>query len=139
MVVAMRTTSPVTDDDCRHPADGIDPTAPGYGAHLPFHAILQRCGLAWRDFLAAHPGLDTGVIAPHVSADFLAEVNVGTLDVDTSLVRVGGSSYTLLCAVSQDGVPAARITVVLVSFDYATRTTRPLTTAQRAVLDGLLG
>ena len=134
----MRTSSAVTDDDCRHPADRLDPTAPGYGAHLPFHTILQRCGLAWRDFLAATPGLDTGLIVPHLSSDFLAEVNVGTLDIDVSLTRIGASSFTVMCAVSQDGVPAARVTVVLVSFDYETRTTVPLSATQRSLLDEML-
>ena len=82
--------------------------------------------------------MDTGQIVPHLSSDFLAEVNVGTLDVDVSLTRIGASSFTVLCAVSQDGVPAARVTVVLVSFDYETRTTVPLSATQRSLLDEML-
>lgn len=126
----MITTSLVTEDDCRHDADQVDPTAPGYGAHLPFHSILQRCGLAWRHFLESMP-LEAGVIVPNVNADFLAEVTVGTLDIEVTLVGVGGSSFTLRCEVAQDGVVAARVAVVLVSFDYERKSSLPLGDAQR--------
>lgn len=134
----MRTSSQVTEQDCRHEADALDPTAPGYGAHLPFHQILQRCGLAWRAFLAGLPDVDLGLIVPNLDADFLAEVHVGTLDIDVSLLRVGTSSFTVVCAVSQDGVPAASVDVVLVNFDYATRSPFPLTELQRARLTELV-
>ncbi len=126
----MRTTSVVSEDDCRHDADEVDPTAPGYGAHLPFHSILQRCGLAWRNYLEGLP-LEAGVIVPNVNADFLAEVTVGTLDIDVVLVRIGGSSFTVRCEVTQNGVVAAQVSVVLVSFDYDAKTPLPLTEAQR--------
>lgn len=129
----MNTTSLVTEDDCRHDADQVDPTAPGYGAHLPFHSILQRCGLAWRNYLEGLP-LKFGIIVPNVNADFLAEVTVGTLDIEVTLVRVGGSSFTVRCEVSQNGVPAARVAVVLVHFDYDAKTPLPLTDDQRAWL-----
>ncbi len=134
----MRTTTTVTPADCLHDADQVDPTAPGYGAHLPFHAILQRCGLAWRAHLASlgdgAAALGTGVIVPNVDADFLAEVHVGELHIDVSLTAVGRTSFTLRCDVVQDEAVAARVSVVIVSFDYPTRTSRPLTDAQRAVL-----
>jgi acyl-CoA thioesterase FadM len=137
----VRTTMTVTAEDCFHDADQVDPTAPGYGAHLPFHAILQRCGLAWRGHLAAMDdgrgmaALDTGVIVPNVNADFLAEVHVGTLHIDVTLTAVGRTSFTLRCDVVQDDAVAARVTVVLVSFDYAERRAVPLTSGQRAVLE----
>ncbi len=143
----VRTTMTITADDCRQDADQVDPTAPGYGAHLPFHAILQRCGLAWRAHLAdlgrnardaaggvGLSALDTGVIVPNVDADFRAEVHVGTLHIDVDLVAVGRTSFTLRCDVVQDGVLAARVKVVLVSFDYEARTPVPLTEEQRDLL-----
>lgn len=133
----MRTTSLVTDDDCR-PADGLDPSAPGYGAHLPFHAILHRCGHAWQAFLAPLPGLGHDLIVPNVNADFLAEVGPGELDIDVRVAAIGSSSFTIVCDVNQAEVPAARVTVVLVCFDYPTRTTAPLTAVQRAALEGEL-
>lgn len=131
----VRTRTLITADDCRHDADDIDPTAPGYGAHLPFHSILQRCGLAWRAYLETLPGFDDGVIVPHLSADFLAEVHVGPIEIAVSLVRVGSSSFTLRCDVEQDGATAARVTVVLVKFDYERRHSVPLTADQHAVLE----
>lgn len=134
----VRTRTVITVDDCRHDADDIDPTAPGYGAHLPFHSILQRCGLAWRAYLATLPGVDDGVIVPNLSADFLAEVHVGPLEIAVSLVRVGSSSFTVRCDVEQDGATAARVTVVLVKFDYERRRSVPLTPAQREVLEAAL-
>lgn len=134
----MRTSSVVTEQDCRHEADAVDPTAPGYGAHLPFHQILQRCGLAWRAFLMSLPEVDLGLIVPNIDADFLAEVHVGTLDIDVSLLRVGTSSFTVVCAVSQGGVPAASVRVVLVNFDYESRSPFPLSDDQRARLESLL-
>ncbi len=140
----MRTTMTVTTEDCLHDADRVDPAAPGYGAHLPFHAILQRCGLAWRAHLAGlspeakdGPGLaalDTGVIVPNVNADFRAEVHVGVLHIDVGLIRVGSTSFTLRCDVVQDDVLAARVDVVLVSFDYDTRTPVALSEDQRSLL-----
>lgn len=140
----------ITAEDCLHDADRVDPTAPGYGAHLPFHAILQRCGLAWRAHLAGLDvaaavgrgtvsgaglaALDTGVIVPNVNADFRAEVHVGTLHIDVGLVAVGRTSFTLRCDVVQDDAVAARVEVVLVSFDYDTRMPVVLTDEQRDLL-----
>jgi acyl-CoA thioesterase FadM len=142
----VRTTMTITPEDCRIDADQLDPTAPGYGAHLPFHAILQRCGIAWRAHLGSlghgvdAEALDTGVIVPNVNADFRAEVHVGELAIDVGLVAVGTSSFTLRCDVVQDDVVAASVRVVLVSFDYARRATVPLTAQQRALLEpGLAG
>lgn len=127
----MRSTSQVTEDDCRHDADQVDPTAPGYGAHLPFHSILQRCGLAWRNFMADMPLDYAGIIVPNVNADFVAEVGLGDLDIDVSLVKVGRTSFTVECLVSQTERTAARVTVVLVAFDYPGGVSIPLTDAQR--------
>lgn len=140
-IALVRTTMTITPEDCRIDADELDPTAPGYGAHLPFHAILQRCGIAWRAHLGSlgqgegAAALDTGVIVPNVDADFRAEVHVGRLDIDVVLVAIGTTSFTLRCDVHQDDVVAARVTVVLVSFDYERRAPVPLTAEQRAVLE----
>lgn len=130
----MRVSSSVTPEDCRHAADTVDPTAPGYGEHLPFHSILQRCGVAWRDYLATL-GIGTGVIVPRLTSDFLAEVQVGTLDIDVSTTAVGTTSFTVSCEVSQDGAACAHISVVLVNFDYLTRRPVPLDARQRARLE----
>jgi acyl-CoA thioesterase FadM len=129
-----RTSSPVTTDDTRPLIADVDPTAPGYGFHLSFDRILRRCGLAWTEFLNSTEVFHGGVICPHLSADYLSEVNEGTLEVDITVLSVGRTSFRILCAVSQAGVPAANVQVVLVCFDYAAQASLPLTEEQRAAL-----
>ena len=129
-----RHSTTVTDADIRPLTQEVDPTAPGYGNHLSFDAILRRCGLAWTTFLNSLGGFGSGVIVPRLTVDYLSEVDVGTLDIDVSVVRLGTTSFTVRCAVSQDGRPCANVDVVLVCFDYATRAAVPLTPEQRAAL-----
>jgi acyl-CoA thioesterase FadM len=130
----MRSTFVVTRDDCRHPDDAVDPDTLGYGEHLPFHTLLQRCGLAWRAFLASLPGVAAGGIVPSVRADFRSEVQVGNLEVETSLVRLGTMSLTIRCDVTQAGRDVATVKVVVVNFDYERRVPTPLSPGQRRVL-----
>ncbi len=113
-----------------------DPTAPGRSEHLNFDRILRRCGYAWMAFLAtAGDGVfGTAVIVPRLEVDYLAEVRSGTLDVDVSVLDVGRSSFRLLLAVSQAGIAAANVQVVLVVFDYADGRPVPLSAEQRAFL-----
>ena len=131
----MRHTTSVTPDDIRPLIHDVDPTAPGYGDHLSFDAILRRCGLAWTAFLNELDGFGGGVIVPRLSVDYLSEVHTGTLDIDVAVVRIGTTSFTVRCAVSQDGRPAASVDVVLVSFGYDERTPLPLTEGQRTQLE----
>lgn len=131
----MRHSTSVTDDDIRPLTQEVDPTAPGYGDHLSFDAILRRCGLAWTVFLNSLDGFGSGVIVPRLSVDYLSEVDRGTVDIDVSVVKVGTTSFTIRCAVSQDARPCASVDIVLVSFDYDGRAPRPLTEHQRAQLE----
>ncbi len=133
-----RSSTPVTPDDTRPLIADVDPTAPGYGYHLSFDRILRRCGLAWTSFLNDLGPFDGGVICPHLSVDYLAEVGEGTLDVDVSVLSVGRTSFRVLCTVLQDDVVAARVQVVLVSFAYDEKAAVPLTAAQQAALTGHL-
>ena len=137
-----RTSSDVTPEDTRplaaelDAAEGFDPTAPGYGHHLPFDRILRRCGLAWTQYLRTLDGFDGGgLICPRLEVDYHAEVGVGTLDVDVTVVEVGRSSFRLRHHVSQGGRPAATVDVVLVCFSYDTRSAVPLTDEQRQSLE----
>ena len=130
----MRHRSTVTDDDIRPLTAEVDPTAPGYGNHLSFDAILRRCGIAWTVFLHELPGFGTGVIVPRLQVDYLREVDVGPLEIDVRVTKVGTTSFTVRCTVTQHGNPCADVDVVLVSFDYDGRTARPLTSDQRAAL-----
>lgn len=129
-----RSTTSVTPEDTRPLIADVDPTAPGYGYHLSFDRILRRCGLAWTEFLHSTGAFDGGVIVPHLSVDYLAEVGEGALDVDVSVLSVGRTSFRILCTVQQAAVVAAKVEVALVSYDYTGRTAVPLTAAQRTVL-----
>ena len=128
----------MTFDDTRPTAPGADPSAPGYGMHLPFFMILQRCGLAWRAFLLSLRGFGDSVIVPHLSADFIAEVHVGEIEIEVLPTHVGTTSFTLQCTMFQDERPVARVDVVLVSFDYDGGSKTPLTEDQRAQLSAAL-
>lgn len=125
----------VTDEDTRPTLLGIDPAAPGYGTHLPFFLILQRCGLAWRHFLVALEGFEDSIIVPHLTADFVAEVHAGEIEVAVEVVKLGTTSFTLRCTVLQADAVTARIEVVLVCFDYEGGTPVPLTVHQREQLE----
>jgi acyl-CoA thioesterase FadM len=130
----VRYSSVVTPEDARPALLDLEPTAPGYGTHLPFQLILQRCVVAWRAFLRETPGFEggaDGVIVPHVSADFLAEVRVGSLEVAVNVVEVGTSSFRVRCDVVQDDKVCAQVHVVLVHFDYAVGSAVALSHRQR--------
>lgn len=129
--------SEVVPEDLRSLAAEVDPTAPGYASHLNFDQILRRCGHAWIAFLG-DIGFTGGVIVPRVEVDYAAEVGLGPLAVEITVLRLGGTSFRLAMAVSQDGAPAARAEAVLVHYDYATRTPVPLTPAQREALSAHL-
>lgn len=129
-----RTSTSVTPEDTRPLIADVDPTAPGYGNHLSFDRILRRCGLAWTEFLNSLGSFDGGVICPHLSVDYLGEVHEGTLDVEVTVLSVGGTSFRVRCTVLQEERVAARVEVVLVSFSYDTRSALRLTEQQRAHL-----
>jgi len=135
----VRYSSTVTDDDIHPLTAELDPTAPGYGDHLSFDAILRRCGLAWTTFLNGLDGFARGVIVPRLTVDYRSEVNRGTLDIDVAVVRVGTTSFTVRCTVTQDGRPCADVDVVLVCFDYTGRRPVPLTDEQRSHLTSRVG
>lgn len=137
----MRYSSAVTQEDARPALLDVEPTAPGYGTHLPFHLILQRCAVAWRAFLRERPGFEDGadgVIVPHVSADFLAEVRVGSVEIAVNVVELGTSSFRVRCDVVQDDSVCARVDVVLVRFDYEVGSAVPLSPGQREGLASMV-
>ena len=128
------TSTPVTLEDTRPLIADVDPTAPGYGNHLSFDRILRRCGLAWTEFLNSLGSFDGGVICPRLEVDYHREVGAGSLDVDVTVLSVGRSSFRILCTVKQDGLVAASVEVVLVSFSYDDRAALPLSQQQRTDL-----
>jgi acyl-CoA thioesterase FadM len=137
----VRYTSVVTPEDARPALLDVEPAAPGYGTHLPFHLILQRCAVAWRAFLRDTPGFEDGsaaVIVPRVSADFLAEVRVGSVEVAVAVVELGTTSFQVRCDVIQDDRVCARVDVVLVHFDYDVCSALPLSRRQREGLASVI-
>jgi acyl-CoA thioesterase FadM len=130
----VRYSSIVTSEDARPAVLDIESTAPGYGTHLPFHLILQRCAVAWRALLRETSGFEDGgdgVIVPHVSADFLAEVRPGSVEIAVTVVEVRTASFRVRCDVVQDDKVCARVDVVLVRFDYDGGSAVPLSPRQR--------
>jgi acyl-CoA thioesterase FadM len=51
------------------------------------------------------------------------------------VIRIGTSSFTVRCAVSQDARPAASVDVVLVRYGYDERKPLPLSPQQRVQLE----
>jgi acyl-CoA thioesterase FadM len=130
----VRYASVVTQEDAEPALPDVEPTAPGYGTHLPFHLILQRCAVAWRSFLRETHGFEEGadgVIVPRVSADFLAEVRLGSVEIGVTVVEVRTTSFRVRCDVVQDDKVCARVDVVLVRFDYDGGSAVPLSPRQR--------
>lgn len=126
----------VTDEDTQPTVLGIDPSAPGYATHLPFYLILRQCGLAWRTFLMSLHGFGDSVIVPHLSANFVAEVHAGAIEIEVVPIHIGTTSFTLRCTMLQEEQQVARVDVVLVSFDYEGGKKVHLTEDQRVQLLG---
>lgn len=109
-----------------------DPPLPGYGEHVPFYLVLERCSVAWHlflDELASFTG--SGVMMASLRADFRSEVDQGSVEVEVRPIAVGNTSFSLRCEVLQAGRAAATVEVVLIRFDYRQGTKLPLSQAQR--------
>lgn len=114
----MRLRSTVSELDARPDTVCLDPGTPGFGSHLPFYSVLERVAIAWTKFLDGLEHLEPSVILPHVSADFSAEVRPGEMETEILVHRVGTSSFTLRCRITQNDAVAAVVDVVLVAYDY---------------------
>jgi acyl-CoA thioesterase FadM len=76
-------------------------------------------------------------VIAHASIDYRAEVTVGTREVivETEIASVGQSSVRFRQrVVLEDGTVAAEAETVLVAWDRAARTSRPITDPERAAL-----
>jgi acyl-CoA thioester hydrolase len=79
-------------------------------------------------------GRQPGVIMARLEVDYLRQLHyrVGErLCVRSRVLRLGTKSLTLRQELEQDGEVALRADAVLVLFDFATDTSRPLTEAER--------
>ena len=78
---------------------------------------------------------DRGCIAARLAVDYLRPVTYQpgeAVRVRTRVDRIGRSSWTLVQQLWQDDALAARCEVVLVAYDYAAGSTRPLDDDERA-------
>ena len=80
-------------------------------------------------------GRDPDIILARLEVDYLRQLRyrVGErLCVRTRVLRLGRTSLTVRQELVQDGEVAIRADAVLVLFDFATDSSRPLTDAERA-------
>jgi acyl-CoA thioester hydrolase len=107
-----------------------DPDSLGHVNHARALGLLEDARLAM-------VGEDGGsVIIARLEVDYLRQLHyrVGERPCVSSWVtRIGGKSFTVRQELVQDGEVAIRADVVLVTFDYDTDSSRPLTDVERAV------
>ena len=92
--------------------------------------LLEDARLAMVD---STPG--AGIILARLEVDYLRQVRYRAgehLTVVSTVTRLGRSSVGMRQELAQDGQPALRAEMVLVSYDYAADASAPLTDAQRA-------
>jgi acyl-CoA thioesterase FadM len=114
---------------------------PVRGNHVPYYLALEMVSEAWGraivDFCgAALSPMDLAVVG--VTSDFWRELFVGDAEVDVALDRIGTSSVTFRCRLSQDGEQAATVTAVLCRVNAGRTKSVPLSEAQRTALEPLL-
>ena len=81
------------------------------------------------------PTPGAGIILARLEVDHLRQIRYRAgehLTVVGTVTRLGRSSIGLRQELAQDGQPALRAEMVLVSYDYAGDASEPLTDAQRA-------
>jgi acyl-CoA thioesterase FadM len=75
------------------------------------------------------------MVVVNVAGGFQREVFVGEAEFAVSLQAIGTTSLTVLIELSQGGVPAASVTMVLVQLGPDRKHARALTDPQRALLE----
>ena len=84
-------------------------------------------------------GREPDIILARLEVDYLRQLRYRLgerLCVRSRVLRVGTKSLTVRQELSQDGEVAIRADAVLVVFDFATDSSRPLTEAERAYWSG---
>lgn len=109
-----------------------DTDALGHVNNVSYIAYSETARL---HFLFVLGGPVRSLILAHVSVDFRKQVvYTDEVVVETWVERIGTSSVTLLQRVMANGVLAADIKNVVVSFDYAAQKAKPWTDEQRTAL-----
>ncbi|WFE87447.1 thioesterase family protein [Roseibium porphyridii] len=77
-------------------------------------------------------------VIARLELDFLSEVNwPGEVEIGTSVLDIGRSSFRLFQSVFQDGSPVAKAVTVIVQMNESTRKSHPLTEEARQKLEKL--
>ena len=108
-----------------------DPDSLGHVNHARALSLIEDARLALGS--GGPPGV--GLILARLEVDYLRQLyyRVGErLCVRSWVTRLGTKSFTVRQELSQDGEVAIRADVVMVLFDFATDTSRPMTEPERA-------
>jgi acyl-CoA thioester hydrolase len=114
-----------------------DPDSLGHVNHARALSLLEDARLAMND--GALPG--GSIILARLEVDYLRQLyyRVGQRPLVSSWVtRIGTKSVTVRQELEQDGEVVIRADCVLVMFDFAADTSRPLTDEERAHWSGFL-
>jgi acyl-CoA thioester hydrolase len=112
-----------------------DPDSLGHVNHARALSLIEDARLAMVD------GSVGGLILARLEADYLRQLYYRPgerLCVTSWVTRLGTKSFTVRQELVQDGEVAIRADVVMVMFDFATDTSRPLTDDERAHWSGYL-
>ena len=107
-----------------------DPDSLGHVNHARALSLLEDARLAMAD---EAPG-DVGLILARLEVDYLRQLYYRTgerLCVRSVVARLGAKSFTVRQELIQDDEVAIRADVVMVLFDFATDTSRPMTDQER--------
>jgi acyl-CoA thioester hydrolase len=108
-----------------------DPDSLGHVNHARALSLIEDARLALGS--GGPPGV--GLILARLEVDYLRQLyyRVGErLCVRSWVTRLGTKSFTVRQELSQDGEVTIRADVVMVLFDFATDSSRPMTEAERA-------
>lgn len=126
--------------ECSVRFDDLD--AFGHVNNVTFAEYLQeaRIDFAHRRLTSSGNGPHEGSVVVHQSIDYLAPVPFRTdpLQVEVWVTRVGNSSFEVAYEVKDGPTVFARATGVLVAFDVRANTPRPVSPAEREVLERYL-
>jgi acyl-CoA thioester hydrolase len=91
------------------------------------------------EFLRILGGTVRSLILANISVDFRKQVHYGAIIVvETWVERIGNTSVALLQVIRADGVVAAEIKSVVVSFDYKTQRPTPWSAESRTALSAYI-
>ena len=107
----------------------------GHVNHARALSLIEDARLAMNDSAMRDGVVSGGVILARLEVDYLRQLyyRAGEQPMVSSWVtRIGAKSVTVRQELVQDGEVAIRADCVLVMFDFATDTSRPLTDEERA-------